>query len=160
MLKLLKKLYYKHQKRKKIGFRLKNEVFIHPSQVAEFNYIFRDTKLCEKGGLLFGKVTPSGFLIEYILPVMNESDNPNEQFEFKFSQYVPTILKLRGEGLNLIGEYHTHPSGKPNASNQDHITMQKKAESIADVYMFMVCTVTKDVNKGIFLQSYKVYSYI
>lgn len=156
----LKYLYHLLKRKYEVKYKLKQDLYIAPNMVMEFNYIFGNIDHEETGGLLFGKVTKDGILIDYILPVENEAENKTDEFKFTFAKLNPTILKLRAQGYKLIGEFHTHPSGKCEASKQDHKTMSRKAEVCEGIYILLICTAINDIKKRVLLQNYKVYTYI
>lgn len=155
-----KKVFSYLKKRYEVKHKIDDTLYLSTQMGIEFERIYLSMEDEETGGLLFGKMTKDGILIDYILPVENTSENPKTEFSFEMKKYIKAIMELRKRGYQLIGEYHTHPSGNPNASRQDNLTMKAKADKLGGIYALMICTKTHDKKKGILLQSYKIYLYI
>ena len=76
----------------------------------------------EACGLLLGQITPDGqWHIAQALPLPNVAASP-VYFEFTPEDLLESELRYPGQ---IVGVYHSHPTGFPHASDTDRQNMQR-----------------------------------
>lgn len=76
-------------------------------------------------GLLLGQGEPGGRgPVEAVLPAVNVSDVPCIRFEIDPSALLAAHKAARAGGLQVLGYYHSHPTGYPvpSATDREHST--------------------------------------
>lgn len=81
-------------------------------------------------GLLFGSAT----LIEAVQSCLNVAPEPARAFEIDPAALFATHRRARGGGPQLIGHYHSHPSGEPVPSARD------AAQAMGDGALWLILT--------------------
>ena len=72
----------------------------------------------EACGLLFGHITEREMFIKRIVPTRNLLESPT-RFRISPEEFVRHLFKAEGEGLRLIGFFHSHPAD-PAPSSIDY----------------------------------------
>ena len=81
----------------------------------------------EACGLLFGHITEREMLIKRIVPTRNLLDSPT-RFRISPEEFVRHLSKAEGEGLRLIGFYHSHPADPaPSSIDLEYMKLCLKA---------------------------------
>ena len=90
----------------------------------------------EACGLLLG----SGLQIRRLLPMINQAADP-DRFEIAPSDLFTAHRQARGEGMAVIGHYHSHPNGLAGPSLRD-------AEAIADPSaLWLIAAVSPEIGQ-------------
>lgn len=93
----------------------------------------------EIGGFLFGKIGEH-IMIESIVEIPNKYKiMAGGAYDPDRVNAIQMISKRKLEGFDLIGEWHTHPSGRVMPSSRDEEVMFNKVNLMKD-YMFMIMT--------------------
>jgi len=66
-------------------------------------------------GLLAGR----GGSITRIFPAVNAAANPATSYEIAPKEIFERMREMRGEGMEMLGIYHSHPNGKNEPSPRD-----------------------------------------
>jgi proteasome lid subunit RPN8/RPN11 len=70
-------------------------------------------------GLLLGKQTQPGWYIERVRVIRNASAKPELGFEFESSEQLRVYREADEAGLEILGNYHSHPNDRRGPSPTD-----------------------------------------
>jgi proteasome lid subunit RPN8/RPN11 len=77
----------------------------------------------EACGLLGGRVESGRTIVRQLVPLPNgRSDSARDRYEIDPGAYLRAQQALDGEGLEIVGVYHSHPDhpAEPSAFDRDH----------------------------------------
>lgn len=69
-------------------------------------------------GLLAGKKTEDSVSVEKVYPLTN-IDQSSEHFSLDPKEQFTALKEMRGEGMELVGNYHSHPATPSRPSEED-----------------------------------------
>lgn len=69
-------------------------------------------------GLLAGTKTKQGVSVEKLYPLTN-IDQSSEHFSLDPKEQFAALKQMRAEGMELVGNYHSHPASPSRPSEED-----------------------------------------
>jgi [CysO sulfur-carrier protein]-S-L-cysteine hydrolase len=81
----------------------------------------REVTICapeEACGLLSGQIEARIYRVAAIIPTTNELHSPN-RFRIDPHEQLAAFNQIEAQGLELVGIYHSHPTGPPKPSPTD-----------------------------------------
>lgn len=99
---------------------MKTERALLPAQLlAEMAQAAKAAFPAECCGLLLGGQTPQGWNIARVRPMRNASARPELGFEFEAREQFVAQREADAAGLEVLGNYHSHPNGRRGPSPTD-----------------------------------------
>jgi len=84
-------------------------------------------------GVLAGSFGPERSTVESMRPTANAADRPRVRYAIDPEALFATVERIEAEGRDVVGFYHSHPTGGPCPSETD------VARATWDGYSYVIC---------------------
>lgn len=90
--------------------------------------------------------------VERVYPCKNVSENPSSSYAISPEQLLEIFNDVEDRGLEILGFYHSHPTGPASPSNVDHSTATWHSHSYVILHPDGIGSWIWDEEKGQFIK--------
>lgn len=123
-------------------------IILTKGQLSEMEKHAREERPDEACGILVGRENK----VERVYACKNVSENPSSHYTIAPQQLIEVSNDAEERGLEILGFYHSHPTGPLGPSNIDHATATWHGHSYVILHPHGIGSWIWDEEKGQFIK--------